>query len=115
MHELPVVQDLIKTLDEESREKGIERINRINLKIGELSGIIGECVQMYFDILSAGHSSEKAELRFIRVPAMLRCENCGKEFPHEKSFDCPDCGSMGKLIKGSGREFLIESVEADLK
>ena len=111
MHELPVVQDMIKTLDKESGEKGIEKIREINLVIGELSGIIGECVQMYFDMLSLGHSCEGAKLNFEHVPARLRCDSCGNEFPHEKSFVCPKCGGDAKLIKGSGREFLIKSVE----
>lgn len=111
MHELPVVQDMIKTLDKESEEKGIKRIKEINLVIGELSGIIGECVQMYFDLLSKGHSSEGAVLKFTHISATLKCPSCGKEFPHEKSFDCPECGETGRLIKGSGREFLIKSVE----
>ncbi len=111
MHELPVVEDMIKTLDMESEEKGIQRIREINLRIGELSGIIGECVQMYFDMLSKGHSCEGAVLKFEHIPAMLKCTSCGAEFPHGKSFDCPECGSPGKLIKGSGREFMIRSVE----
>lgn len=111
MHELPVVEDMIRTLDKESEEKNIERITEINLVIGELSGIIGECVQMYFDMLSKGHSCENAKLRFTHESAMLKCTGCGMEFPHIKSFDCPHCGAMGKLVKGSGREFLIKSVE----
>ena len=111
MHELPVVEDLIKTLDRESEEKNITGIKAVNLRIGELSGIMGECVQMYFDVLSRGHSCERAVLNITHVPAMLKCDKCGREFPHEKSFDCPDCGRMGKLVKGSGREFMLESID----
>ena len=113
MHELPAVQDMIKTLDRESEEKGIKKIERINLSIGELSGIIGECVQIYFDLLSEGHSCEKAKLNINHVPARFKCSKCGKEFPHEKSFNCPDCGGESVLIKGTGREFMIVSVEGE--
>ena len=84
MHELPVVEDMIKTLDRTSEEKGILKIREINLVIGELSGIIGECVQMYFDMLSKGHSCEGAVLKFEHIPAMLKCTSCGAEFPHGK-------------------------------
>lgn len=111
MHELPVVQDLIKTLDKESEEKNIKKINEINLVIGELSGIIGDCVQTYFDLLSEGHTCEKAKLNFTFLPSTLLCSECGTEFPHEKSFNCPKCGSQGKLVKGSGREFYVRSIE----
>ena len=113
MHELPAVEDMIRTLDRESEEKGIKKIERINLSIGELSGIIGECVQIYFDLLSEGHSCEKAELNITHVPAIFKCSKCGKEFPHGKSFNCPDCGGEAVLIKGTGREFMIVSVEGE--
>lgn len=112
MHELPVVQDLIKTLDKESEERRIKKITEINLVIGELSGIIGECVQTYFDLLSEGHTCERAKLNFTFLPSTLICSECGTEFPHEKSFDCPLCGAQGRLKKGSGREFYVRSIEA---
>ena len=112
MHELPVVQDLIKTLDKESKDRNINKITEINLVIGELSGIIGECVQTYFDLLSEGHTCEKAKLKFTFLPSTLVCRECGHEFPHEKSFDCPLCGGAAKLKKGSGRDFYVRSIEA---
>ncbi len=111
MHELPVVEDMIRTIDKECAERGIERVHKIHLEIGELSGIIGECVQMYFDLLSAGHTCEKAELLFSFVPASLRCMDCSYVFPHNTGFDCPLCGGQGKLIRESGREFRIRSLE----
>ncbi len=110
MHELPVVQDMIKTLDKECGERGVEEVREIHLEIGELSGIVGECVQMYFDLLSEGHPFEKAKLRFTFLPASFKCSRCGAVFPHEKSFDCPFCGGQGKLIKDSGRAFSIKSI-----
>ncbi len=109
MHELPVVEDLIRQMDEESAKKGIERISSIELVIGELSSVVGEAVQMYFDLLSEGHSCEGAALHFTFVPARLRCRECGEEFDHKKDFVCPRCGGGARLVKGSGREFYIRS------
>ena len=111
MHELSVTEDLIRTLDRECEEKGIEKIKKINLVIGELSGMIGECVQIYFDLLSEGHPFEKAELSFTYVKASFKCSSCGAEFPGNREFKCPSCGGKGKLIKGTGREFYVKSVE----
>ncbi|MCR4907496.1 MAG: hydrogenase maturation nickel metallochaperone HypA [Lachnospiraceae bacterium] len=113
MHELPVVEDLIKQLDEESAERDIRRISSVELVIGELSSVVDEAVQMYFDLLSEGHSCEGARLKFRFVPSRLKCTSCGEEFEHEKAFACPRCGAPAKLIKGSGREFYIKSFHTE--
>ncbi|SKB47733.1 hydrogenase nickel incorporation protein HypA/HybF [Lachnospiraceae bacterium] len=113
MHELPIVEDLIRTLDKETEEKHFKKIMEINLVIGELSGVVDECVSMYFEMLSEGHSCEKAELHFEHTHAMLKCAKCGHEFPHGSSFSCPECGGEVRLIKGTGSEFLVKSIKAE--
>lgn len=110
MHELPAVEDMIRTLDEESEKKQIKRIKEIHLTIGELSSYVGECIEMYFDLLSAGHSCEGAKLFFTHTKARFRCVSCGYEFDHDNSFTCPKCGADGRLVQGTGREFLISSL-----
>ena len=109
MHELPAVEDLIRSLDEESEKKGISEIKEVHIVIGELSSYIGECVQMYFDLLSEGHTCENAKLVFTHTKAKMKCPSCGLEFEHDRDFTCPGCGGFGKLIKGTGQEFMIKS------
>ncbi|MBO5551127.1 MAG: hydrogenase maturation nickel metallochaperone HypA [Lachnospiraceae bacterium] len=113
MHELPAVEDLIRALDEESLNKNISRISEVHLTVGELSSYVGECVQMYFDLLSEGHSCENAKLIFKYTKASFRCVSCGHEFEHGRDFICPVCGGEGRLIRGSGREFLIHKLVYD--
>ncbi len=111
MHELPVVLDLLRVMGEEAEKRGFRRITRIDLVIGELSSYLDECVQMYFDIAAKDGVCAGAKLTFEHRPALLRCRECGKEFPHEKSFRCPVCGGDAVLVKGTGREFYIRSYE----
>jgi hydrogenase nickel incorporation protein HypA/HybF len=111
MHELPVVLDIIRVMDEEAKKNSIQRIKQINLVIGELSSVINESVQMYFEIAAKGTPCEGSELVFEHRPAMLKCEGCGNEFPHKKDFQCPLCGKDSVLIKGTGREFYIRSFD----
>lgn len=111
MHELPVVLDIVRVMDEEAAKSEFKKITRINLIIGELSSVVSESVQMYFEIVAKDHPCEGAELVFEHRPAMLKCQSCGKEFPHGKSFQCPDCGGDSMLLKGTGREFLIRSFD----
>ena len=111
MHELPVVLDIVRVMEEEAEKSGFHKIDQIHLVIGELSSIVDESVQMYFEIAAKDSPCEGAKLIFEHRPAMLKCERCGMEFPHEKSFTCPGCGGDSALIKGTGREFYIRSFE----
>ena len=111
MHELPVVLDLVRVMKEEAQKRGFRKITEIRLVIGELSSIVDESVQMYFEVAAKDSPCARAKLVFEHRPAMLRCEKCGKEFPHERSFQCPDCGGDSVLVKGTGGEFYIRSFE----
>lgn len=111
MHELPVVIDIVRIMEEESKKHGYKKISQINLVIGELSSIIDESVQMYFEVIAENTPCEGAKLTFEHIPAKLKCLRCGFEFPHNGSFDCPKCGGESALIKGTGREFYIKSFE----
>ena len=113
MHELPAVEDLIRALDEESEKKNILKIKEVHLVIGELSSYVGECVQMYFDLLSEGHTCENARLVITHTRARFKCISCSHEFDHDRDFICPSCGGEGRLIKGTGREFLINKLVYD--
>lgn len=113
MHELPVVLDVIRVVNEEAEKRGLHRVTKIELVIGELSSIIDESVQMYFEVAAKDSPCADATLTFEHRPAMLRCQRCGKEFPHQKSFQCPECGGDGMLIKGTGNEFYIRSFDGN--
>lgn len=113
MHELPVVLDIVRVMKEEAKKHEFQKITRIVLVIGELSSIIDESVQMYFEITAKNSPCEDAKLIFEHRPAMLKCQACGREFPHDKNFNCPDCGGDSMLMKGTGREFYIRSFEGE--
>jgi hydrogenase nickel incorporation protein HypA/HybF len=113
MHELPVVIDIVKVVGEEAEKRNIKKVSKINLVIGELSSIMDESVQMYFEIISENTACEGAILKFEHIPATLKCVECQNEFPHEKSFDCPKCGGDSVLVKGTGREFYIKSFDGE--
>lgn len=110
MHELPIMQDIIKVANEEAEKNKIKSIKKITLVIGELSSVVDECAQMYFELLAEGTPCETAELVFKHISAQLKCSKCGNVFCHEKSFFCPICGSDATLIKGTGNEMYIESI-----
>lgn len=114
MHELPVTQAILDTALRAARQAGGQRILAIDLAIGELSGIVDDSVQFYFDILSQGTPAAGALLRFRRLPALAACHDCGNSYdvtPPLAPF-CPACGSLRVQVSG-GRQFTLESIEID--
>ncbi len=113
MHELPVVQSLMTiTLDHAARHNA-RRVLALNLVIGQLSSIVDDCVQFYWDILARDTIAAGARLNFRRIPARFRCHDCGAEFAlNESSLICPNCGgSHFQLLQGD--EFRLESIDIE--
>ncbi len=113
MHELPVVLGLLDTAQRAAKENHLDRVTRIRLRIGELSDLVEDCVQIYFDSASEGTVCEGAQLEFVREPARLRCTACGHEFLHGAAFSCPVCGGSAEWIRGSGSGCTVESIEGE--
>ena len=88
-----MVEGLIALLERTAGQNKLQRITLVELRIGELSDLVDECIQVYFDMAGEGTVCEGAKLVFTHERAMLRCPVCGKTFRHEKSFQCPSCGA----------------------
>jgi len=113
MHELAVTQSMLNLALEYAEQAGARRITRINLVVGELSGIVDESVQFYFDFISKGTLAEGAQLSFERLPARFRCRACGQEFAlQDGNWVCPACQALGGEVI-AGREFYMESIEVE--
>ncbi len=113
MHELSVTQSILEIALRHAEKANARRITRLNLVIGELSGIVGDSVQFYWDIVGRGTIAEGAELCFERVPAALRCLDCSHTFTLDgREYACPSCGSARIAIAG-GDDFRLESIEIE--
>lgn len=113
MHELPVVQSLLEITLEHAARHHARRVVALNLVIGQLSSIVDDCVQFYWDILARDTVAEGARLNFRRIPARFRCRDCGADFSlDENSLLCPGCGGFHlKLLQGD--EFRLESIDIE--
>ena len=113
MHELSITQGFLSIALEQAKAAQAKKITKIQLTIGELSGIVDDCVQFYFDLLSEGTIAAKASLSFDRPPTKLRCRNCATTFsPDNLNWACPNCQEQ-KVEIVSGRECYIESIEIE--
>jgi hydrogenase nickel incorporation protein HypA/HybF len=113
MHELAVTQGMLSIALEHAAKAGAKKITRINLAIGEISGIVDDSVQFYFDFVGKDTLAEGASLSFERVPARFRCRACQTYFsPGMQQWTCPHCGELSFEIV-AGREFYVDSIEVE--
>ena len=111
MHELAITQSMFDLVLEQAKKAGAKKVGKINLVIGEMTGVVGDCVQFYFDFISKETLAEGAVLSFVMVPPQARCQGCDKLF-ELKEFDwaCPYChGNSMEII--AGKELFVESIE----
>ena len=115
MHELSITQEILRYSIQEAKRQDADRIRASRLRLGPFSGIVPECIQMYLDLLSEGTIAQGAKIEAVIQPLKIRCRDCDRESEITRSpIACPFCGSLRLKIL-SGKEFLIESLEVDIR
>lgn len=115
MHELSITENILEIATRNGARAGASRITDITLVIGDLSSIVDDSVQFYWDMISQGTLAEGARLHFRRVPARVHCQSCAHEFELAGQLNpCPECGSLSLDIL-SGDEFYVDSIEIENK
>ena len=113
MHELSITQTMLELVLEQARQNGANKVQGINLVIGEMSGVVDDCVRFYFDFLSKETIAEGARLSFKRVVPKARCLECGKKFTlNGLDWTCPHCRTT-RIDIVEGKELVLESIEVD--
>lgn len=113
MHELPVAESLLEIATRHARSAGASKVVTLNIVIGQLSSIIDDSVQFYWDIIAENSPAEGARLIFRRIPTELLCLDCNCQYiPGDGELTCPKCsGSNVKIV--AGKEFYLESIEVE--
>jgi hydrogenase nickel incorporation protein HypA/HybF len=113
MHESAFTESLLSLVVSKAKEAGASRITRVDVVLGELSGIVDDCVRQYFNILKEDSIAATAELVFEKKPLILKCRKCGHEFtPTDDRWDCPTCREANIEII-SGRDCYLQSIEVE--
>ena len=113
MHELPVTESILEIALKYAKKNNATKVSVVNLTIGQLSSIVDDSVQFYWDMLTENTLCAGSKLVFNRIPAVFRCHNCGLEYQLSTELSaCPRCGSyVNEII--SGEEFYVDSIEIE--
>jgi hydrogenase nickel incorporation protein HypA/HybF len=114
MHELAVTESILEISLRHAQDAGAERIRDLYLVIGQLSSIVDDSVQFYWEMISKDTLAEGSRLHFRRIPAEMECQACAQPFsPGDEDFTCPACGSPNVRIT-AGDEFYMEAINVEM-
>lgn len=111
MHELAVTQSILDIACGHANKAEAKSVADIFLVIGQLSSIVDDSVQFYWDIISKDTVCENSKLHFKRIPAKLICIDCNKEYDIAGELvPCPICNGINIKVV-AGEEFFLESID----
>jgi hydrogenase nickel incorporation protein HypA/HybF len=113
MHELSVTENLLEITLRHAQQAGANNVLNIYLVVGQLSSIVDDSVDFYWNIVAKDTIAENAKLHFRRIPTRLKCKECNEEYlPSDNTFTCPRCnGSKPQIL--SGQEFYVEAIDVE--
>ena len=102
MHELSIIASIVEIAEAEVQKAGAQRVESIELEIGELAGIEFSALDFAWEVGVSQTVLENAERHISRIGGEARCGECGKIFEMQALYDaCPSCGSyFSEVIKG---------------
>lgn len=110
MHELSVTENILRIALEYANKENASAVTDINIKIGQLSSIVDDSVQFYWEIIAKDTICQHAKLNFERIPAKFTCLDCHQDFIlGPEPGPCPACGSF-HVRMFAGDEFQLESI-----
>ena len=112
MHELGLVNYVVKEVSKVAEENNVSRIKSVTLEFGEVSGIVTSYLYDYWNWYTKKYPVfEGSELKCEEIPAVTWCDNCKITYStitYGKT--CPHCGS-GNTWLLRGNEMRIKQVE----
>jgi len=112
VHELGIVIEIVKTVEEFAKNNALTKIDTLVLQIGELSSIIPKYIEDCYPAAVDGTLLSEAKLKIEILPGNAMCKNCKKVFnilAHQSL--CPTCGNKDWELLG-GKEFMIKEIVA---
>lgn len=110
MHELSIVMSIVDAAEQQARIHHTKAVERIDLEIGNLSGVDEHALKFAWDVGVKNTVLEKANYEIHKIKGWAKCANCDCEFELKELFDpCPICGEhLLHILRG--KEMKIQSI-----
>ena len=107
MHEMAITESVVAAVSERI---GPERVQRVVLEIGRLSGVVPDALRFCFELCAKDTTLDGALLEIREIPGLAHCGACGADVALDFPVGMCACGSP-ELAIVSGRELRIKEVE----
>lgn len=113
MHEYSIVTALIEECERHAQANNADKITRVEIKLGILSGVEPELLKTAFETFKLEGMCRDAELVMNIQPLLLSCLTCGASTEHhDRSVICGHCQS-GQTKVLDGEDMLLMQLELE--
>jgi hydrogenase nickel incorporation protein HypA/HybF len=111
MHEYSIIQSLVDSVAAAVGQRDAS-VHRIQVRIGELSGVDCELLATAYDVFRTGTICEQASMSIDRVSAQWECPRCGAKIARGGILRCATCHEPARLV--SGDEIILQRIELEV-
>ena len=113
MHELSICMSLLEQVQAIAAERGADRVTRVEVKVGPLSGVESELLRSAWPMASAGTIAVDAEFVIEESDITVRCDSCGVDTAAKANrLVCGNCGDFRTTVI-SGDEMILQRIELE--
>jgi hydrogenase nickel incorporation protein HypA/HybF len=113
MHEYSIVQSLLNSCEENAKQNNSKKVSKVVVKIGVLSGVEPDLLQIAFDTFKENTMCHDAIFTINIQKVIINCKTCGKHSTLEKhEYCCPHCDGVNIDII-DGEDMYLMQLELD--
>jgi len=110
MHELGIVSEIVRMVEELAKEEALTKVDAIVLQIGELSAVVPDYMEYCYPAAVDGTFMEDTKLEIEIIPGNGMCKECDTVFNLiSENGVCPKC-KANNFVVVSGQELVIKEI-----
>ena len=112
MHELGICDAMLKMVRGIMRAEELERVDRITVEVGSLSGVMPNFLADCWEAVTDGTELQDTEFVIEELAGTAKCLDCEEEFVADlDDLTCPKCRGK-KLMPLTGRDLTLKEILA---
>ena len=113
MHELGIAQEMLRVALDYAMKNHAQRITQFNIEISAAADESEDSLRFHIENLVRGTLAEGAHIEITRVPAQVKCLDCGNKFElSAQDVVCPRCA--GRRVRAHAHdEFKLVSIDVE--